>query len=583
MKYPNIFPYLGLVSVQIGLCQDLEIDYNSGTNSCALTWESVPDRSYFLQMSDSLDDWEYCPLIWYGDGTNLGTNVSVAPGVNLFYRLVHTDYEVAGGNPSLEDFDNDGLTNLNEVTSSYGTNPFSKDTDRDWMTDSDEITWNLSDPVDPDSDNDGTGDGNEDFDNDGWENWRELAMVSPPTVNGTSAYAPGYVTVGAPGSPVPALRFRCLPDAGHGYHYRVQGSPNLFTWEDINHYENGYGPSLPAGTLGTANTDPVLDGTGAHNFTVGIPVGSNYQFLRLDPNFEPFPGHSLRTEDDVTPQTLKAHSDAHFDTLVPDNEFSRQIFDHYVKDEDCIWSKWCWTNQVDFTGTAWENDRFIVSTGNNVPTGPYSACEFTLVSPRHIIASTHFMHARGLSTTPNHSPINTNTKVVFFDRDGNQVVRYLTKYAGTNCDISVGILNKAVPSSVKFYKILPPRWPNGEGIDWSTYLDDARTLNTVRERECALYQVNYISGCQINFGIRNDVLPWYRLDRGFPDQFIGGDSSNPQFVFLRGEPVLVAILWFQGLPGSGPFISNPSNFDNVNSRMLELGGDAQLTTVKLKL
>jgi hypothetical protein len=32
-----------------------------------------------------------------------------------------------------------------------------------------------------------------------------------------------------------------------------------------------------------------------------------------------------------------------------------------------------------------------------------------------------------------------------------------------------------------------------------------------------------------------------------------------------------------------PFMSNPSNFDNINSRMLELGGDAQLTTVKLKL
>jgi hypothetical protein len=84
-------------------------------------------------------------------------------------------------------------------------------------------------------------------------------------------------------------------------------------------------------------------------------------------------------------------------------------------------------------------------------------------------------------------------------------------------------------------------------------------------------------------GEKGGCLPWYRLDRNNPDKFIGGDSSNPQFVFLRGEPILVAILWFQGLPGSGPFMSNPSNFDNINSRMLELGGDAQLTTVKLKL
>lgn len=131
MKSLIVSTFVWLASVEIGFGQNLEIDYDHSASSVALTWNSVHDRTYFLQMSDSMDDWEFCPLIWYGDGTIKGQNFSVPSGENLFYRLVHTDYEVAGGNPGAEDFDNDGLTNWNEVSGSHGTDPFLKDTDRD--------------------------------------------------------------------------------------------------------------------------------------------------------------------------------------------------------------------------------------------------------------------------------------------------------------------------------------------------------------------------------------------------------------------------------------------------------------------
>jgi hypothetical protein len=588
MKNTAIFACLFLGSSQIGFTQNLEIDYDESNNSVALTWDSVVDRTYFLQVSDSLDDWDYAPLIWYGDGTNLGTNVSVTPGVNLFYRLVHTDYEVTGGNPGLADFDLDGLTNSDEITGPHGTSPFSGDTDRDWLTDADEILWNLTDPIDPDSDADGIGDGNEDFDNDGWKNWRELAMVSPPTIYGTSAYDPDYVFADPPTNQIPALRFRCLPGPDHGYHYRVQGSPNLFTWEDINHYENGYGPALPSGTLGTADTDPVLDGTGAHEFTVGVPATSNYQFLRLKVE-EPFPGHDLRTDDTVTPQTLKAHSDAHFDKLVPDNEFSRQLFDYYDKDEDCIWSKWCWTNQVDFTGTAWEDDWSWSAEGKNVPPGPYSNVELTLLSPRHVVGAAHHIQARILvNPYVGTGPIDLAQPipVTFFDSDGNQVIRNLTRFVYIGCDMVICLLDEPVPPKVKVYKVLPPRYGNGDPIDWAALLDDARTLNTVRERESLLYKVRSIGNCRITYGIRPEVPMCYRSERaGTVDLFIGGDSGNPQFVFVRGEPILLGILEFPGSngnwPGGGPFFSDSENFSKTNQAMRDLGGDYSLQTVDL--
>lgn len=409
-------------------------------------------------------------------------------------------------------------------------------------------------------------------------------MVSPPTTYGTSPYNPEIITVGPQGSPVTALRFRCLPDSGHGYHYRVQGSPNLFTWEDINQYENGYGPALPAGTLGTADTDPVLDGTGAHEFTVGIPATSNYQFLRLTVE-EPFPGHALRTDETVTPQTLKAHSDTHFDVLVPDNTFSRQIFDYYNKNADCIWSKWCWTNQVDFTGTAWENDHNFVNTGKNVPPGPFSHVELTLLSPRHVVGAAHHIQARILvNPYVGTGPIDLAQPipVTFFDSDGKQVIRNLTRFVHIGCDMVICLLDEPVPPKVKVYKVLPPRYGNGDPIDWNTLLDDARTLNTVRERECLLYKVGNISGCTINYGIRPEVPMCYRSERaGKVDRFIGGDSGNPQFIFVNGEPILLGILWYSGLPGGGPFFSNPDNFTKINQAMIDLGGDYSLNTVKI--
>ncbi|UJG41275.1 MAG: thrombospondin type 3 repeat-containing protein [Candidatus Heimdallarchaeum aukensis] len=60
---------------------------------------------------------------------------------------------------STEDFDNDGLTNLEEYQ--IGTNPIDNDTDDDGLDDYEEINTYNTDPLDSDSDGDGLTDGQE--------------------------------------------------------------------------------------------------------------------------------------------------------------------------------------------------------------------------------------------------------------------------------------------------------------------------------------------------------------------------------------------------------------------------------------
>lgn len=71
--------------------------------------------------------------------------------------LPDTDYN--GRSDGEEDFDQDGLTNLEELR--YDTNPFSADSDNDGLTDGEEIHIYGTDPLLPDTDQDGLRDGAE--------------------------------------------------------------------------------------------------------------------------------------------------------------------------------------------------------------------------------------------------------------------------------------------------------------------------------------------------------------------------------------------------------------------------------------
>jgi hypothetical protein len=354
-------------------------------------------------------------------------------------------------------------------------------------------------------------------------------------------------------------------------------------WTDINHYTNGVGTPLPAGTIGTADTDLVLDGSGAHEFTVRNPVsGSASMQVIID---EQFPGYDLRTEE-VTFGNLKSHSDSHFPKMFPENAFSRHIFDYYKKDQTVRWAKWSGTNKVDFTGVAWDDTQIKVGVST-------STAEITMISPWHGLMAQHTVTRRGLYLSgypagtdpipptvsrntvhfPN-DPTDPKTVVAFHDRQGNRIERRIEKYVNLlGCDLSVIKLDQPVPESVKKYKSLPHLYSDGTPINWNDHLQNQQVLLTLRERECVWYQIESVAtnGCDLKYQPLGTVPMGYRLPPPY-EQFRGGDSGGPSFVFVNGEPVLIGLNGSKttGMdigPGRGSFIPSGINTTRINSTM----------------
>ncbi|MGJ8696799.1 MAG: hypothetical protein ACSHYF_10800 [Verrucomicrobiaceae bacterium] len=76
------------------------------------------------------------------------------------------------------------------------------------------------------------------------------------------------------------------------------------------------------------------------------------------------------------------------------------------------------------------------------------------------------------------------------------------------------------------------------------------------------------------------------------DQAIGGNSSNPAFLFYRGEPILVGLLSFEGSPakppftpalfGSGTFLGSESISRDLDLAIHTLGGSGKINYITLK-
>lgn len=98
-----------------------------------LTWWGRPGRTYFIQQSFDLMEWNWVPAVESGSGAVGGMNFACSEE-RQFWRLVHTDAPT-GGNALTADFDGDGISNADEVSAAYGTNPFLRDSDWDGASD----------------------------------------------------------------------------------------------------------------------------------------------------------------------------------------------------------------------------------------------------------------------------------------------------------------------------------------------------------------------------------------------------------------------------------------------------------------
>lgn len=127
-----------------------------------IEWFGYQGRTYFIQVSDASDPlrkWTWAPVIEAGNEGLISYEFG-GDAPRGFARLQYTD-EPKPESITLEDWDidGDGLSNKDEIEV-YQTNPLNPDTDDDGLTDGEESTIST-DPNDPDSDDDGITDGGE--------------------------------------------------------------------------------------------------------------------------------------------------------------------------------------------------------------------------------------------------------------------------------------------------------------------------------------------------------------------------------------------------------------------------------------
>jgi hypothetical protein len=196
-----------------------------------------------------------------------------------------------------------------------------------------------------------------------------------------------------------------------------------------------------------------------------------------------------------------------------------------------------WCAEMDFTGCSPWNSH----------DGPRRAG--TLVTPRHVLFSTHY----GI-------PINST---IIFVTSANEVIsRTVIATTIAHNDISVGMLDSDVPSSIKHYKVLP--------TDYRKYATPGVPVIEFTQRETALlaiyegttistydYGLVYFSCYGIPFNPAQQL--WYNT-------IIIGDSGNPTFFYIDGEEILASLFYY---PFAG--VSVGIHADKINEAISRLG------------
>ena len=166
--------------------QDSEIIIISSGNNL-LRWHAYAERTYFIQYSDPnfpLGKWYWVPMIERANDIEISHEVGATSG-KAFFRLKYTDLPLPSGETvDTADFDDDGISNINEVKppppllASDATDPLDPDTGHDGLLDGWEKANGL-DANDPGTENPDNG-ANGDLDFDGLSNIREQAVGGNP-------------------------------------------------------------------------------------------------------------------------------------------------------------------------------------------------------------------------------------------------------------------------------------------------------------------------------------------------------------------------------------------------------------------
>lgn len=204
----------------------------------------------------------------------------------------------------------------------------------------------------------------------------------------------------------------------------------------------------------------------------------------------------------------------------------------------------CWAAAYDFSGVS----------VNNTTGGIYRAG--TVIHNRFVVFARHY-------------PITNGSTLTFCDSGGTLVTRTLTSQTNiSTSDITIGLLNSALPGTVKVYPVLPANY-----FDYMPgYTQGVPCVALDQEKKALIVEMREISGgtqMSVVSSRNTNLAPWYELP-------IAGDSGNPVFALLGGQLVLLTCWWHAF---GGPFYTG--FHDSICDEMDLLLDGASLTEVDL--
>ncbi|XP_041376839.1 uncharacterized protein LOC121389310 [Gigantopelta aegis] len=230
--------------------------------------------------------------------------------------------------------------------------------------------------------------------------------------------------------------------------------------------------------------------------------------------------------------------------------FSKQDHRHrvYVRNKDC------WAYGLDLTSISPWNSYY----------GKQMAG--VLVSPRHILFARHYR-------------VGVNTIMRFVDVNNHVTERRVIAMHLVNRtehdtffykDIAVGLLDKDVPSTISFARVMPREIvhfhpPSNIRLP---------VMNTDQEEKALVEDFDYYVGSEIH--LKKPLVNSTR--HKFFELIISGDSGDPNFFVINQELVLIFVFTTGGRGGGTSIVHW---YDQINSIMEQQGGGYQLTEASL--
>lgn len=217
------------------------------------------------------------------------------------------------------------------------------------------------------------------------------------------------------------------------------------------------------------------------------------------------------------------------------------IFKTYSADDDSEMNS-TWTRKFDASGISFNKN---------------TTC--TLITPQHVVMASHYQRA-------------ISSEVIFHDRNGKRLSRVLVAAKKVSGDCALGLLNEPVPAGYKVYPLLVPDLILAEKLKGEFVLvTDQNKRLFVHEVRGVSKQANAYSTIFFTFDASKQI--------GYGKILVAGDSGNPSFIMVNGEPVLIET-HSTGGAGAGPFYGDADLQTKLRAAIRQIGGKGMFSTVR---